>query len=103
MADVTFRDETPTGKQLTEWKLTGLPDRMTVRELIALRVREEAARHNAHPVDVARRTEAAEHAFLTNGFFVLSGDRQLEALDEVVDLAPAPTLIFIKLVALVGG
>ncbi|MEU6100306.1 hypothetical protein [Streptomyces flaveolus] len=103
MADVTFRDETPTGKQLTERQLTGLPDRMTVRELIALRVREEAARHNAHPDDAARRTEAAEHAFLTNGFFVLAGDRQLEALDEVVDLTPAPTLVFIKLVALVGG
>ncbi|MFD8271648.1 hypothetical protein [Streptomyces flaveolus] len=103
MATVTFRDETPTGKQLTERKLTGLPDRMTVRELIALRVREEATRHDAHPVDVARRTKAAEHAFLTNGFFVLSGDRQLESLDETVDLTPAPTLIFIKLVALVGG
>ncbi|WP_077796700.1 hypothetical protein [Streptomyces sp. JHA26] len=130
MAAVTFRDETPTGKRIAEWELTGLPDRMTVRELIALRVREETTRHHAHPgdhftglvrpedaepapnghrlpeprpVDPARQTEAAENAFLTNGFFVLSDDRQLESLDETVDLTPGPTLVFVKLVALVGG
>ncbi|MEV6837915.1 hypothetical protein AB0N17_25960 [Streptomyces sp. NPDC051133] len=130
MATVTFRDETATGKPLSEWEVTGLPERMTVRQLIRLRVREEVARHNARPsnrfnglvrpddaetdlngyrlreprrIDWERQAEIAERAFLTNGFFILAGDRQAESLDEVVDLAADPDLIFIRLVALVGG
>ncbi|MFJ9865671.1 hypothetical protein [Streptomyces sp. NPDC101165] len=130
MATVTFRDETATGKPVTEWQVAGLPERMTVRELIRLRVREEVARHNARPsdrfnglvrpddaetelngyrlrearrIDWERQAEIAERAFLANGFFVLAGDRQVEDLDEIVDLAVDPQLVFIKLVALVGG
>jgi hypothetical protein len=130
MATVSFRDETATGKPLTEWEVAGLPERMTVRELIRLRVREEVARHNARPsnrfnglvrpddaetelngyrlreprrIDWERQAEIAERAFLANGFFVLAGDRQVEDLDEVVDLIADPDLVFIKLVALVGG
>ncbi|MBL1083769.1 hypothetical protein JK359_17645 [Streptomyces actinomycinicus] len=130
MATVTFRDETATGRPAGAWEVAGLPDRMTVRELIRLRVREEVARHNAHPgrrfnglvrpedaetelngyrlrearpIDGDRQAEAAERAFLANGFFVLAGDRQVEDLDEVVDLAADPDLVFVKLVALVGG
>jgi hypothetical protein len=130
MATVSFRDETATGKPLTEWEVAGLPERMTVRELIRLRVREEVARHNARPsnrfnglvrpddaetelngyrlreprrIDWERQAEIAERAFLANGFFVLAGDRQVEDLDEVVDLIADPDLVFVKLVALVGG
>jgi hypothetical protein len=130
MATVTFRDETATGKPLTEWEVAGLPERMTVRQLIRLRVREEVARHNARPsnrfnglvrpddaeaelngyrlreprrIDWERQAEIAERAFLANGYFVLAGDRQVEDLDEVVDLTVESDLVFIKLVALVGG
>ncbi|MFD8393273.1 hypothetical protein ACFV2N_29740 [Streptomyces sp. NPDC059680] len=130
MATVTFRDETATGRPLGEWEVAGLPDRMTVRELIGLRVQEEVARYNARPgnrfnglvrpadaevelngyrlreprrIDWERQAEIAERAFLANGFFVLAGDRQVEDLDEVVDLTVDPGLVFIKLVALVGG
>ncbi|MFE5208732.1 hypothetical protein [Streptomyces sp. NPDC056600] len=130
MATVTFRDETAAGRPLTEWEVTGLPGTMTVRQLIRLRVREEVARHNAHPthrfnglvrpddaetelngyllreprrIDWERQADTAERAFLANGFFVLAGDRQVEDLDEVVDLTTDPDLVFIKLVALVGG
>lgn len=130
MATVTFRDETATGKAVTEWELVGLPDRMTVRELIRLRVREEVTRHNTHPttrfnglvrpddaettlngyrlpaprpVDWHRQAETAERAFLSNGFFILAGDRQVEDLEEIVDLTTDPDLVFIKLVPLVGG
>ncbi|POX45281.1 hypothetical protein [Streptomyces sp. Ru72] len=130
MATVTFRDETATGKRVTEWEVAGLPERMTVRELIRLRVREEVARHNTRPshrfnglvrpddaetelngyrlreprrIDWERQAEIAERAFLANGFFVLVADRQVEDLDEAVDLTADPDLVFIKLVALVGG
>ncbi|MFE0383157.1 hypothetical protein ACFW1F_03580 [Streptomyces bungoensis] len=130
MATVTFRDETATGRPLAEWEVAGQPDRMTVRELIRLRVREEVARHNARPtirfnglvrpddaetelngyrlreprrIDWEHQAEIAERAFLANGFFVLAGDRQVEDLEEPVDLTANPDLVFIKLVALVGG
>ncbi|MGV9290805.1 hypothetical protein [Streptomyces sp. NPDC003719] len=130
MGTVTLRDETATGRLLAEWAMTGLPGRMTVRELIGLRVGEDAARYNARPgdrfdglvrpdgaepdsgghrlrtprrVDARRRAEAAERAFLTNGFFVLNGDRQLEDLDDTVDLTTGPVLVFVRLMALAGG
>ncbi|MEU1406705.1 hypothetical protein ABZ471_30865 [Streptomyces sp. NPDC005728] len=130
MATVRFRDETAAGKPVTEWEVAGLPDRMTVRDLIRLRVRQEVARHNARPsdrfhglvrpddaetelngyrlreprrIDWERQAEIAQRAFLANGFFVLAGDRQVEDLDDVVDLTVDPHLVFIKLVALVGG
>ena len=130
MTAVTFRDETATGTPVAEVRIEGLPERMTVRELIRLRVREEVARHNARPsdrfnglvrpegaeaelngyrlreprlLDWERQAETAEKAFLANGFFVLAGDRQVEDLDEEVDLAADPDLVFVRLVALAGG
>ncbi|GAB2804380.1 hypothetical protein GCM10027176_06650 [Actinoallomurus bryophytorum] len=130
MATLALLDETATGGRLAESTLTGLPDRMTVRELVRLRVREEVARHNAAPsrhftglvrpddaeaeangyrlrearrLDWERQADIAERAFAHNGFIVLAGDRQVESLEEVVDLEVHTELVFIKLVQLVGG
>ena len=130
MATVTFRDETATGKSLHTFDVPGVPDSITVRELVRLRVREEVARHNAAPTTrytglvrpegadpegsayrlrSARRLEwetqadIACRAFERNGFFVLIADRQVESLDEVVDLTAASDVAFVKLVPLVGG
>jgi hypothetical protein len=49
MATVTFRDETATGKPLAEFTLPDLPESISARELVRLRVREEVARFNAEP------------------------------------------------------
>jgi hypothetical protein len=130
MPAVTFRDETATGKALASFQVGDLPGTMTARELIRLRVREEVARYNARParrfnglvrpedaeadlngyrlreprrLDWERQADVAERAFLANGFFMLAGDRQVEELDEVVDLAGDPDLVFIRLVPLAGG
>ncbi|WUI02310.1 hypothetical protein OHR68_11045 [Spirillospora sp. NBC_00431] len=130
MPAVTFREETATGRPVTELHLAGLPATMTVRELIRLRVREEVARHNARPsdrfhglvrpddaetelngyrlrearrIDWERQADIAERAFLANGFFVLAADRQVEDLDEQVDLTTDPDLVFVKLLPLAGG
>ncbi|GAA0235438.1 hypothetical protein GCM10009527_034880 [Actinomadura nitritigenes] len=130
MTAVTFRDETATGTPVAAFEVGGLPARMTVRELIRLRVREEVARFNARPstrfnglvrlddaetelngyrmrhgrrIDWERQAEIAERAFLGNGFFMLAGDRQVEDLDEEIDLTGDPDLVFIKLVPLAGG
>ncbi|OLT35766.1 hypothetical protein BJF79_31915 [Actinomadura sp. CNU-125] len=130
MTEVTFRDETATGAPVAEFAVAGLPGRMTVRELIRLRVREEVARHNARPsdrfaglvrpddaeaeqngyrlreprrLDWERQADIAERAFLGNGFVMLAGDRQVDDLDEEIDLTADPDLVFIKLVPLAGG
>ncbi|MEV4222328.1 MULTISPECIES: hypothetical protein [Nonomuraea] len=125
MATVTFRDETAAGRPLAEFELPGLPESIPARELLRLRVREEVARHNARPearftglvrpsaaeaelngprrLDWEKQADAAERAFLRNGFVLLVGDRQIEDLAEVVDLTADPVVSFIKLVPLVGG
>ncbi|GGK74506.1 hypothetical protein Ppa06_33640 [Planomonospora parontospora subsp. parontospora] len=130
MATVTFRDETATGKPLAEFALPDLPESISARELVRLRVREEVARHNAAPshhfrglvkpteaeaelngyrmrtarrLDWERQADAAEAAFVRNGFLLLVGDRQIEDLDTEIDLITDPVVSFIKLVPLVGG
>ena len=130
MATVTFRDQTATGRDLRSFDLPDVPDSLTVRELVRLRVREEVARYNAAPTEhfaglvrpadatetpsgyrlgTARRLDWEEQAdiacraFERNGFFVLVADRQVEDLDEVVDMTAASDVAFVKLVPLVGG
>jgi len=130
VATVTFRDETATGKSLQSFDLPDVPDTITVRELVRLRVREEVARYNAAPtgyfaglvrpdeadpsgsgyrlrsartLDWEKQADVACRAFDRNGFFVLVGDRQVEELDDIVDLTTAADVAFVKLVPLVGG
>ncbi|MFC5824403.1 hypothetical protein [Nonomuraea insulae] len=130
MATATFRDESATGKPLAELTLPDLPERITARELVRLRVREEVARHNADPaarftglvrpveaeaelngyragprrrVEWERQADVAERAFQHNGFLLLVGDRQIDDLSETIDLTVDPVVSFVKLVPLVGG
>jgi hypothetical protein len=124
------RDETMSGKAVESWVLPGLPDEITARELVRLRVREEVARFNATATGVFRglvrptgsqevpsgfvvgegrrldweaQADTACAAFERNGFVMLVGDRQVDDLDEVIDLRQESTVAFIRLVALVGG
>ncbi|MFI6500346.1 hypothetical protein [Nonomuraea typhae] len=130
MASVVFRDETATGRASAEFSLPGLPERISARELVRLRVREEVARHNAAPslhfrglirptdaeaelngyrmptarkLNWERQADAAEAAFTRNGFLLLIGERQIEDLDTEIDLTADPVVSFVKLVPLVGG
>ncbi|MBB2911266.1 hypothetical protein FHS43_002531 [Streptosporangium becharense] len=131
MATVTFRDETATGRPIEEFTLPDLPESISARELVRLRVREEVARHNADPssrftglvrpsdaeaelngyrmggarrrIDWEKQADVAERAFQRNGFVLLIGERQIEDLSEVIDLTGDPVVSFIKLVPLVGG
>lgn len=130
MATVTFRDETATGRWLEELAIADLPETMSVRELVRLRVREEVARFNARPshhfrglvqpddaeieldgyrlrtprrLEWQRQAAIAERAFSRNGYVVLVGDRQVDDLDEIVDLTAEPEVVFLKLLPLVGG
>ncbi|MEV2276951.1 hypothetical protein AB0I72_15350 [Nocardiopsis sp. NPDC049922] len=131
MPRATFRDQSPMGERLAAFELPDLPDRITVRELIRLRVREEVARHNADPtppwrglvtptrqeqelnrraaratrprIDWEKQADRALEAFSRQGFVVIVGDHQAESLDDTVDLTADPEIVFIKLVPLVGG
>jgi hypothetical protein len=130
MSIVILRDDTPGGTGAGEFTVPELPAEMTVRDLIRLRVREEAARHNAAPrrrfnglvcpqdakaepdgfllrearaIDGEIQAAVAERAFVANGFVVRVGDVRLEELDELVDLSGDPELAFIRLVPLAGG
>jgi hypothetical protein len=130
MAQALMRDETTSGREIDAWVLPGLPDLVTARELVRLRVREEVARFDAAGGDVFRglvrpaagseteqgvrvpagahidwraQADAACDAFARNGFVMVTGDRQIADLDELIDLRRDSEISFIRLIPLVGG
>ena len=118
---VTFVDETTSGTRHEAWELAVAEERLALREVIRRRVFQEVAEHNAgqgtaafaglvrpedpasRRVDAERQFEQAVRAFGRNGFLVLVGDRQMEELDEEIELALGTEVTFLKLVPLVGG
>jgi hypothetical protein len=105
MATVVLRTQTVGGAPVAAIEVPGLPECMTARELIRLRARQEFTDRfpGALPEDHERQADLAERAFRANGFFLLVGDRQVEELDEAVDLRAAPEVLFLRLLPLVGG
>jgi hypothetical protein len=129
-ATVTCYDETTAGERTNSLTLQFLTARVTARELIRRRVYEEVQEYNlstpeyfrglVQPTDAERALNGyklrqrrkldweeqyrrAVEAFEKNGFFMLVDDRQLESLDEEIELKVATEVSFIKLVPLVGG
>jgi len=132
-ARIVIVDETSTGKVLHELKLECLLPVITAAQLIELRVRDEVGRFNAShgadvfrglvqptdaeatlngyeyrvrprkPVDADEQCRKARLAFESNGFLLLVGDRQVEALDEPIRISPDLRVSFVKLMPLVGG
>ena len=127
---LTIRDERAPGKPTGTVTLEDIPSRITLRDLIRTRVREEIAKYNSAPsrefrtlvqpvgaevtlngyrfkeprrLDWRTQAEVAEDAFLRNGFFVLVGDRQVDDLDEELELDADTDIRFVKLTPLVGG
>jgi hypothetical protein len=105
MATVILRTESVGGAAVAAIEVPDVPQSMTARELIRLRAREEFAGRfpDAPPQDREQQADLAERAFRANGFFLLVGDRQVEELDEAVDLRAAPEVLFLRLLPLVGG
>jgi hypothetical protein len=127
---LTIRDEVNTGRPVGSVTLEGLPERITLRDLIRARVREEVEMRNADPgramrtlveptnaevtlngsklrepkwTDWEAQAEIAEEAFRSNGFFVLVGGRQVTDIDHELTLTPQTDVRFLKLMPLVGG
>jgi hypothetical protein len=127
---LTLRDETAAGDLIRERTLDFLDEEITVSELITRRVHEEVREHNRtrgatfaglvqpdgadtvregyrlrepRELDADRQCAAALAAFRANGFFVLVGDRQAEALDERIRVSLGTEVTFVRLLPLVGG
>jgi hypothetical protein len=130
MPTVTIEDRTSTGRPIGSITMPDVPDRITLQDLIRLRVREEVARYNLRPVerfvglvqpegatpdgtgyrlrrprriDWERQADTAIASFLRNGFFVLVDRKQVVDLDAEIVLTETLDVGFIKLTPLVGG
>lgn len=130
MGSVTIVDETTAGERAAALIHDFAEDRINVRELVRRRVYEEVSEFNARqpehfrglvqPTDAERTLNGyklaagsridfeaqftlAVRAFLSNGFIVLVGDRQIEDIDEEFDLPDETSVTFLRLIPLVGG
>ena len=129
-ATLTVYDENAFGTKSNALTLDFLTERITVRELIRERVYEEVRQYNAskpeyfrglvqptdaeatlngyrirerRKVDWEKQYERAIESFRRNGFFVLVDDRQVDSLEDTIEVKPGTQVSFIKLVPLVGG
>lgn len=130
MPSIRMIDETTSGGRIEAPALELEASEVTVRDLIALRVRAEVRRYNNEngdrfyglvqpsdleqmlngpavrrfrPIDADRQVEVALKAFRDGRFLMLLPDRQAEELDEVVTLNDGDEVGFLRLVPLVGG
>ena len=129
---LTIKDETiysSFGDQYV-FKLWLKSNRLTVRELIRTRVEREVTEHNTQqsdkirgllqpqtmeqtlnlarprkfqPLDWQEQYDKAVEAFQRNGFVILVNERQVENLDDWIEVQPETEVTFLRLVPLVGG
>ena len=129
-AMLQIRDESAVGKLLASFSFEVPDSKTTVREIIAARVRHEVETFNAgdtrtfrglvmpegaeqvlngfelrkrRQIDCEEQVSRALEAFERNGFLIIVADRQVDDLNEVVELGDDTTVSFVKLVPLVGG
>ncbi len=127
---LTITDETFSGTVTNEIKIEFEQVEITVKDLIEQRVSQEVAKYNNRVIekfngliqptekenvlnafskkefrmiDGEQQVYIALDAFQKNGFFVLVDDKQVESLEERIQLRPMMKVSFIKLVPLVGG
>ena len=122
---LNIRDQTVMGKVTHEFELSFSTAIITVREVIAERVRKEVDdfiankkskgyslvkplevelilnRNKVRKMDPEKQVDIAIEAFQSNGFFMLVNDEQVVDLEHQV--FKESTVSFIKLVPLVGG
>ncbi len=91
MAEIVIEDRSSAGHVLRGSRLADLPDELTVRELIGIRVRGEVERHNADPAGIFSGLVQPEDSMAySDGFHLdrvreLDADRQLRAFDEATE------------------
>jgi hypothetical protein len=127
---LTIYDETLTGEKTPRLTLDFAVQRITVRDLIRDRVYQEVRDYNqSQPeyfrglvqptdseqvlngyklpqrrlIDWEKQYEKALQAFQNNGFIILVNDRQVEELEEEIELTDELPISFLRLIPLVGG
>lgn len=123
-------DEVLPGSRTSAEAVTLPQSTATARDLIRSRVRQEVERYNQTQPELFRglvqpeeseqtlngfrlkarrplvwetQVERACASFERNGFLLLVNGRQVESLDEIIELRPESQIEFVKLVPLVGG
>ncbi len=129
---LTVRDRTTQNlkKDALVFTLALPSERITVRELIRARIDQEVQDYNSRQLeyfnglvqpsdteltlngyrmkkvralDPEKQYQQALESFEHNGFILLVDDRQVDSLDQVIQVSPATAVTFLKLVPLVGG
>lgn len=132
LSTLTVRDETMFGAASDAFVFTlSFPsEKITVGELIEKRVRGEVGEYNRQqtgifqglvqpsqaertlngfklqkqkPINADEQCEKALAAFERSGFIVLVDDKQIESLEQIIEIKPRTIVTFLKLVPLVGG
>ncbi|MEP3845979.1 MAG: hypothetical protein ABJM43_11635 [Paracoccaceae bacterium] len=126
--NITVRDESLPRTEIVEVLLKLTSYRLTARELISERVQAECDERLLNDAGVLsrliqpgpkeaalngkkqsvfanpkRQISVALSAFENNGFVLLVDDRQVETLDEEIELSASSVVTFLKLTPLVGG
>ena len=129
-ATLIVHDERASGERTHSVTLSFPTEKLTVRELIRERIYQEVQDYNVaqteyfnglvEPTDAEKTLNGfklrkkrkidweeqfarALDGFRRNGFFILVGDRQVEDLDEVLEVNGETEVSFVKLLPLVGG
>lgn len=127
---LTLKDESLTGDILNEILIQIEKERITVADLIEVRVRQEVESYNQksseyfqglvqpseaeqtlngfkvkekRKIDAEKQTYIALNAFQQNAFFVLIDNSQAESLEQEILVSDKTDVSFVKLTPLVGG
>lgn len=126
---VLVEDKSPGGPPSVQYSLEFASERVTVRDLISVYVRDRVERNNGTMLPKTANFEAEEErilnpardkrpapqfncevevekaftAFSKNRFFVLIDAKQVGDLDEEITVTPRTKVTFLRLVPLVGG
>ena len=127
---LTVYDERASGERINSVTLNFPSTKLTAREIIRERIYQEVQDYNLNDsgyfnglveplgaektlngfklrekrkIDWQTQFDRALEAFDRNGFFILVGNRQVERLDEELEVEGDTEVSFVKLVPLVGG
>lgn len=132
LTTLNIKDESTFGANVPDYffSLDFPSSRVTVREIIERRVREEVENYNRSQPEVFRGLVQPNHtervlngfkfkekkqidrreqykkaveAFERNGFILLVDDFQVDDLDQIIEIGAKTSVTFLKLVPLVGG
>jgi hypothetical protein len=129
-ATILVTDERPAARQKNTFTLDFLESTVTAREFLRRRIYQEVQDHNTaqhapynglitpsevevtlnrtqqkapRQIDWEAQYARALEGFQNNAFVMLWNDRQIESLDEQLELTEGSSATFLKLVPLVGG